>query len=128
MVARSILRHRAVVALRLPALVSEIFHGFVIEEAVDRLCARLRVRFDIFAPDCDPLFAKKEAEPGIKHDHYENDGHELPAEIKAEKQGTRTTTSRMVGIRFNTPMRMMRSMAILPRSSTRESPPVFRSR
>ena len=67
-----------VVALRLPLLVAEILDRFVVEQAVDRACVRLRVELVHLAPEMRPPFGDRDREGDIHGKRARGDRHERP--------------------------------------------------
>ena len=77
-------RHRPVIARRFTTLGVEIFHGFIVQQAVDRLLVCIGILIVHLPADRDPPFGDLERIGHIDRNRGQHDDHILPAEIKRE--------------------------------------------
>ena len=74
-------RHRLVVALRLAIFGAEVFHGLVVEQAVDGLRVGVGVAFVHRAADGEPPFGSADREPQVADDHPDDGRDVAPVEL-----------------------------------------------
>ena len=74
-------RHRLIVAPRLALLGAEVFHGLVVEQAVDRLGVGLGVALVHGAADVDAPVGGLHREPQVEHDHRQHGDDVAPVEL-----------------------------------------------
>ena len=77
-------RHRAVITRGFPCLGIEIFYGFIVQQAVDRLLVGIGVLIIHRPPDRNPPFGNLESVRHVDRDRHDHDNHVLPAEIQRE--------------------------------------------
>ena len=117
-----------VVAARLVLLVAEILDRLVVQQAVDRLGVGLGVGVVHAAHELDAPLRQRDRE----HDVAGDDGQRSPPRSASRRGSTGcrrpATISSRVGRMLKVVKRIRNSMPCVPRSMTRLSPPVWRSR
>ena len=76
--------HRGVIPGGLPIFRAEIFHGFKVQQAVDRLLVGVGILIIHFLADFDAHFGHRDGEPDIQHNGQQH-RRQIP-DIKQEKQ------------------------------------------